>query len=137
MTTLITREQLYAEIEAGAVTVVDALGGDSYAKQHLPGAIPLVEDDVADHASTLLPDRAAPIRSGSSFVGLGTSRHRVVFYPISHPDEDGLADINWIAEKTYDTGHDWTKTGWFRPIETGELPPARSRAPVRTSTVAT
>jgi 2-polyprenyl-6-methoxyphenol hydroxylase-like FAD-dependent oxidoreductase len=65
--------------------------------------------------------RAAPIRSGSSFVGLGTSRHRVVFYPISQPDEDGLAEINWIAEKTYDTDHDWTRTGWFRPVEIGEF----------------
>ena len=27
-----------------------------------------------------------PIRTGSSFVGLGTHRQRVVFYPISHPD---------------------------------------------------
>ena len=27
-----------------------------------------------------------PIRTGASFVGLGTHRHRVVFYPISEPD---------------------------------------------------
>jgi len=61
--------------------------------------------------------RGVPIRSGSSFVGVGTSRHRVVFYPISHPDENGLADINWIAEKTYDTDHDWSQSGWFRQVE--------------------
>jgi len=54
-----------------------------------------------------------PIRTESSFIGLGTSRHRVVIYPISQPDENGLADINWIAEKTYDDTHDWTKSGWF------------------------
>jgi len=61
MTTLIARDQLRAEIEAGAVTVVDALGGEYYAKQHLPGAVPLVEDDVADRAGELLPDRTAAI----------------------------------------------------------------------------
>jgi rhodanese-related sulfurtransferase len=61
VTALINREQLRAEIEAGTVTVVDALGGDYYVKQHLPGAIPLVEDDVAAQAPQLLPDRAAPI----------------------------------------------------------------------------
>ena len=34
-----------------------------------------------------------PIRTGASFVGLGTHRHRVVFYPISQPDTvTGLAD---------------------------------------------
>ncbi len=65
--------------------------------------------------------RGVPIRSGSSFVGLGTSRHRVVIYPISQPDADGLADINWIAEQTYDTDHDWTKSGWFRPVELSEF----------------
>jgi 2-polyprenyl-6-methoxyphenol hydroxylase-like FAD-dependent oxidoreductase len=65
--------------------------------------------------------RGVPIRSGSSFVGLGTSRHRVVLYPISHPDEDGLADINWIAEQTFDADHDWSKAGWFRPVGLSEF----------------
>ena len=65
--------------------------------------------------------RGVPIRTGSSFVGLGTARHRVVIYPISHPDADGLADINWIAEQTFDTDHDWQKSGWFRPVELAEF----------------
>ncbi|MGH3682573.1 MAG: rhodanese-like domain-containing protein [Natronosporangium sp.] len=61
MTALITRDELRAEIDAGTVTVVDALGGEYYAAQHLPGAVPLVEADVAAQAGRLLPDRAAPI----------------------------------------------------------------------------
>jgi 2-polyprenyl-6-methoxyphenol hydroxylase-like FAD-dependent oxidoreductase len=65
--------------------------------------------------------RGVPIRTGASFVGLGTSRHRVVLYPISHPDAQGVADINWIAEKTYDTDHDWTKSGWFRQVELSDF----------------
>lgn len=65
--------------------------------------------------------RGVPIRSGSSFVGLGTSRHRVVIYPISPPDADGLADINWIAEQTYDASHDWSKSGWFREVPLDEF----------------
>jgi 2-polyprenyl-6-methoxyphenol hydroxylase-like FAD-dependent oxidoreductase len=65
--------------------------------------------------------KSVPIRTGSSFVGLGTHRHRVVIYPISAPDENGLADINWIAEQTYDASHDWTKTGWFRPCEVADF----------------
>jgi 2-polyprenyl-6-methoxyphenol hydroxylase-like FAD-dependent oxidoreductase len=60
-----------------------------------------------------------PIRSGASFVGLGTHRHRVVFYPISHPDPGtGLATINWIAEVTMDNQAGWQQDGWFRPVET-------------------
>ncbi len=60
--------------------------------------------------------RAAPIRTGSSFVGLGTHRHRMVVYPISHPDAEGKALINWIAEVTYDDPAARESTGWFREV---------------------
>lgn len=61
--------------------------------------------------------RARPIRTGASFVGLGTHRHRVVFYPISHPDPaTGLAEINWIAEVTLDNSEGWKQSGWFREV---------------------
>ncbi len=53
------------------------------------------------------------VRTGASFVGLGTHRHRVVFYPISPPDpSSGLATINWIAEITVDSSEGWTKSDW-------------------------
>jgi 2-polyprenyl-6-methoxyphenol hydroxylase-like FAD-dependent oxidoreductase len=60
---------------------------------------------------------AKPIRTGSSFVGLGTHRHRIVFYPISHSDpQTGLAMINWIAEVTIDNAEGWKQSGWFRQV---------------------
>ena len=60
---------------------------------------------------------AKPIRTGASFVGLGTDRHRIVFYPISAPDPaTGLAMINWIAEVTMDNSEGWKQTGWFRQV---------------------
>jgi len=63
-----------------------------------------------------------PIRSGASFVGLGTHRQRVVFYPISHPDpKTGLSMINWIAEVTLDSSEGWKQSGWFRQVETSEF----------------
>jgi rhodanese-related sulfurtransferase len=37
------------------------IGGEYYVKQHLPGAIPLVENDVADRAGAVLPDKASRI----------------------------------------------------------------------------
>lgn len=61
MTELVTRTELKALIDGGDVYVVDALGGMYFEKQHLPGAVPLVADDVADHTSELLPDKAALI----------------------------------------------------------------------------
>jgi 2-polyprenyl-6-methoxyphenol hydroxylase-like FAD-dependent oxidoreductase len=58
-----------------------------------------------------------PIRSGASFVGLGTHRHRLVFYPISKPDpETGLATINWIAEVTVDNSTGWESESWFKAV---------------------
>ena len=61
MTALITRDELQAAIRAGTVTVVDALGGDYYAKQHLPGAVALAPGDVDALATAVLPDRGAAI----------------------------------------------------------------------------
>ena len=62
---------------------------------------------------------AKPIRSGASFVGLGTHRQRVVFYPISPPDPNtGLAMINWIAEVTWDHPDEKMLNGWFRQVPT-------------------
>jgi 2-polyprenyl-6-methoxyphenol hydroxylase-like FAD-dependent oxidoreductase len=59
-----------------------------------------------------------PIRTGASFVGLGTHRHRVVFYPISRPDAvTGLAAINWIAEITVDNSGGWTTGDWNRRVD--------------------
>ncbi|MHA6297032.1 flavin-dependent oxidoreductase [Devosia sp. CAU 1758] len=63
-----------------------------------------------------------PIRTGSSFIGLGTHRHRVVVYPISHPDPvTGLAAINWIAELTLDNSSGWQNSGWFRKVPISEF----------------
>jgi 5-methylphenazine-1-carboxylate 1-monooxygenase len=61
---------------------------------------------------------AKPIRSGASFVGLGTHKHRIVFYPISPADPaTGLALINWIAEVTYDHADEKQLSGWFRQVD--------------------
>jgi 2-polyprenyl-6-methoxyphenol hydroxylase-like FAD-dependent oxidoreductase len=62
------------------------------------------------------------IRSGASFVGLGTHRERVVFYPISHPDPaTGLSIINWIAEVTLDNSEGWKQSGWFRQVPASDF----------------
>ncbi|MCK0122732.1 flavin-dependent oxidoreductase [Loktanella sp. F6476L] len=65
--------------------------------------------------------RAKPWRTGSSFVGLGTHRQRMVMYPISKPDTDGLALINWIAEVTMDTDGGWHHQNWFRPASVDDF----------------
>ncbi|MGH1575808.1 flavin-dependent oxidoreductase [Planktotalea sp.] len=60
--------------------------------------------------------RIKPLRSGSSFVGLGTHKKRMVIYPISAPDADGLVLTNWIAEVVVENSGDWTQDSWFTPV---------------------
>jgi rhodanese-related sulfurtransferase len=108
VTALITREQLRTEIEAGAVTVVDALGGEYYAKQHLPGAIPLVEDEVADRAGALLPNRATPIVTYCSNPAC----------PNSQRVADRLIALGYTNVRKYRDGiEDWATAGL--PTESG------------------
>jgi 5-methylphenazine-1-carboxylate 1-monooxygenase len=66
--------------------------------------------------------RGMPIRTGASFVGFGTHRQRVVFYPISRPDPaSGLADINWIAEITVDNAGGWPEGDWNKKVRHEEF----------------
>jgi rhodanese-related sulfurtransferase len=108
VTALITRDQLRVEIEAGAVTVVDALGGEYYAKQHLPGAIALVEADVADRAGKLLPDKAATIITYCSNPAC----------PNSQRVADRLTALGYSNVRKYSEGiEDWVGAGL--PTESG------------------
>jgi len=61
--------------------------------------------------------RGMPLRTKSSFVGLGTHQHRMVIYPISETDSDGTALINWIAEVTMDNSDGWPNDSWFQEAE--------------------
>ena len=65
--------------------------------------------------------KAKPLRTESSFIGLGTDKHRMVIYPISAPDENGLSLINWIAEVTVDSSEGWQQEGWFREVQLKEF----------------
>lgn len=66
--------------------------------------------------------QGVPIRSGASFVGLGSLNQRVVLYPISPPDpQTGLATINWIAEITVDPKTGWSGGDWNRRVELGDF----------------
>ena len=60
--------------------------------------------------------QAKPLRTQSSFIGLGTHRNRMVIYPISGTDPDGTALINWIAELTVDNSEGWPEDSWFKEV---------------------
>jgi rhodanese-related sulfurtransferase len=108
VTTLITRDELQAAIEAGTVTVIDALGGAYYDQQHLPGAIALVEADVAELAPSLLPDRTAAIVTYCSNPGCNNSQQVA----------NRLSALGFTNVRKYREGiQDWVEAGL--PVETG------------------
>ncbi len=61
MTQTISRDQLKAGLDAGTLILVDALPEAYYSRQHLPGALNLVADEVDTRAAQLLPDKNAAI----------------------------------------------------------------------------
>ncbi|MFJ4429325.1 rhodanese-like domain-containing protein [Streptomyces bobili] len=106
MTTLITRDELKAAIAAGTVTVLDTLGGEYYAQQHLPGAVELVLADVEAQAAELLPDRNAAIVTYCSNPAC----------PNSGQVADRLTALGYTKVRKYREGiEDWSEAGL--PIE--------------------
>ena len=117
MVNLITRDELNALIESGEVRVVDALGGSYYEKQHLPGAVPLVADDVATQAATLLPNRSAAIVTYCSNTACPNSGNVARL----------LVGAGYTSVRKYAEGiEDWVATGL--PTESGAMtsPSART-----------
>jgi rhodanese-related sulfurtransferase len=106
MTALITRDELRTAIEAGSVTVVDALGESYWAQQHLPGATYLVADDVELEAPRLLPDKSAAIVTYCSNVAC----------PNSGQVATKLEALGYTNVRKYREGiQDWVEAGL--PVE--------------------
>jgi rhodanese-related sulfurtransferase len=102
MTALITRDELKTAIDAGTVTVIDALGGEYHAQQHLPGALALIRDDVDTQAPTLLPDLNAAIVTYCSNPAC----------PNSGQVADRLAALGYTNVRKYREGiQDWVEAG--------------------------
>ena len=108
MVEVITRDELLALVDEGAVTVVDALGGDYYAQQHLPGAVALVEDDVDRLAGSVLPDKSAAIVTYCSNLSC----------PNSGRVAERLTRLGYANVRKYEAGiQDWVEAGL--PVERG------------------
>lgn len=108
MTTVINRTELAEAIEAGTVTVLDALGAGYYEKAHLPGARPLVESEVESLAAKLLPDRNAAIVTYCSNEACRNSENVAA----------KLRALGYQNVRAYRAGiQDWTEAGL--PVESG------------------
>ena len=57
----ISRVELKSRLNIPSLTIVDVLPAESYAAEHIPGAINLPFDSIASRAQELLPDPNAEI----------------------------------------------------------------------------
>lgn len=102
MLSLITRDELEAQLSAGAVVLVDALPSSYYDQQHLPGALNLVEADTDARAAEVLPDKDAAIVTYCSNEACGNS----------HAVARRLRHLGYTNVRTYREGiQDWVEAG--------------------------
>ena len=113
-----SRDGRTAEVESRLLVAADGLHSAIRAQMH-PAQPPIHWGGAIMWRGTT---PGVPIRTGASFVGVGSLRHRVVLYPISPPDPTtGLATINWIAEITVDNSRGWTHGDWNRRVSVDDF----------------
>jgi 2-polyprenyl-6-methoxyphenol hydroxylase-like FAD-dependent oxidoreductase len=113
VTAFVERDGATAEVQGALLIGADGIHSAIRAQMH-PNQPPIHWGGAVMWRGTTW---GKPIRTGASFVGLGTHRQRMVFYPISQPDsKTGLSIINWIAEVTMDNSEGWKQNGWFRQV---------------------
>jgi mannose-6-phosphate isomerase-like protein (cupin superfamily) len=106
MPTAISRDELHAGIDAGSVTVVDALPPAPFGRRHLPGAVNVVAEDADEHVRAALPDPAAAI------VTFSTDDHCTRGPELAAR----LRELGYRDVRTYDGGiEDWIAAGL--PVE--------------------
>ena len=106
----ITRDQLQAEIAAGAVVVLEALPHNYYVEGHIPGALNLPLDDIASLAPGLVSERDAAVVTYCT----GTS------CPNSRIAAEGLRKLGYTNVRAFEGGKEnWVEGGL--PLEAGAL----------------
>jgi hypothetical protein len=67
--------------------------------------------------------RAEPYLTARSMIMAGHEFQKFVCYPISTPEEDGKATINFIAERKVAADHAWRREDWNRPGDPADFLP--------------
>jgi rhodanese-related sulfurtransferase len=108
MSKTIDRDELKRAIDAGGVTVVETLGHEHFEQGHLPGAIHIHFEDIAEKAPELLPDRDATIVTYCSNVACSNSELAAA----------QLGRLGYGGVRRYVEGkEDWQEAGYA--LETG------------------
>ena len=100
--------------EGDLLVACDGIHSAIRAERHPDEGAPIWNGAVLWRAIT----KAPAFRGGASMALIGHGTQRIVAYPLSAPNpETGLCDMNWIAEKVFDTSGGWTKDDWNKPVD--------------------
>jgi rhodanese-related sulfurtransferase len=108
MANKITRDELKAAIDAGQITVVETLREEHFGQGHLPGAIHIHFEAIAEKAPELLPDKDAAIVTYCSNTACRNSE-----LAANQLTAMGYTDVRKYAEGK----QDWQEAGL--PLEVG------------------
>lgn len=67
---------------------------------------------------------APPFLTGRTMIMAGHEFQKFVCYPITLPGADGMATLNWIAERKFRPDRAWQREDWNRPGDPAEFLPA-------------
>lgn len=104
-------------IEGDLLIAADGIHSALRARMYPDEGEPIWNGRVLWRATT----RAKAYFGGGAMVMIGHDDLRLVAYPISEPDEQGQAEINWIAEKKYPLDASWKKEDWNRAAYVGDF----------------
>jgi rhodanese-related sulfurtransferase len=93
----ISRDELKQAIDAGEVTVVETLRDEHFQQGHLPGAIHIRYQAIAENLPKLLADEDAAIVTYCSNNGVSQLRDRR-----QRADRDGLRNVRKYAQSKQD-----------------------------------
>ena len=98
----ITRDDLRALLDAGSVTLVEALSTVAYDAEHIPGAFNVPGEPTADRAAVLAPERVGTVVVYCSGPACGRSKVTTAAF-----ERLGYTDV-----RVYAGGKaDWTEAG--------------------------
>ncbi len=104
-------------IEGNLVIAADGIHSAPRAAEYPEEGAPIWDGRILWRATT----RGPLFRGPGAMVMIGHDALRFVSYPISEMGADGLATLNWIAEKRFDPTQAFQREDWNRAVDVGQF----------------
>ncbi len=106
-------DRVSRDIEGSLLVACDGINSAIRAQMYPEEGDPIWQGAVLWRATS----KAPVFRSGASMILAGHDHQRIVAYPITAPDADGMATINWLAELRFDPKSGRDKEDWNRQVD--------------------